>query len=337
MKREATILAFAILAAMAVASVLILVYGESPLHVYSVMLSRTWGDAYGVGQVLFKSTPLVFTGLAVAMAFQVGLFNIGGEGQLLVGSFASALVGAALPAMVPAWFAIPMCVVAGAGAGAALAFVPGVLKVRFHSHEVINTIMLNFISQALVLWAGRRFFFVAETVHTKLVLPAARVPSLGLSDSAANAAFLLALLAAVGCHWLLSRSRLGYQMRAVGKGAAAAETAGISLSRMILFAMALSGALAGMVGSSLVLGYKGYFEEGMGSGAGFMGIAVALLARSRPLGVIPAALLFGTLSQGGLAANALVPKEILDVLQAVVILGVAVASAELRRSDRSFA
>jgi simple sugar transport system permease protein len=311
-----TRIATALLVAMAVASGLILLYGESPAHVYAVLVARTWGDAYGLGQVIFRATPLVFTGLAVAFAFRAGLFNIGAEGQLLVGSFVTAIVGAALPAPI----AVVGSLAAGALAGALLAGIAGALRARFGAHEVITTIMLNFIAQALVLLAGREAFFLPETVHTAPV--AARLAPLGAS-TAASTAFFLALAAAVACHVFLFRLRPGFELRAFGASPLAAQAAGVSAGRTIVLAMGVSGALAGLVGAATVLGYKGYFEQGMGSGAGFMGIAVALLARNHPLAIVPAALFFGTLAQGGLAANALVPKEIIEVIQAVIILAAA--------------
>src|SRR5262249_52770613 len=160
---------YALLWAMLVASVLILVAGESPARVYALMLSRTWGDAYGLGQVVFRATPLVFTGLAVAVAFRGGLFNIGGEGQIAVGSLACGVIGAWLPA---------------AAAAALLAAVAGALKARTGAHEVITTIMLNFVASALVVGLGRRGLFVAETVHTAPVVAGARLPSLGAGTAA---------------------------------------------------------------------------------------------------------------------------------------------------------
>ena len=329
--KEAALVAISLLVAMAVSSVLILIYGESPLAVYRLMLAHTWGDAYGLGQVLFKATPLIFTGLAVALAFRAGLFNIGAEGQLLVGSLLSGLVGAHAAGL-PAPLAVVACLVAGAAGGAALGALPGWLKARFGAHEVINTIMLNFIVQALLLWAGRRFFFVEQTVHTAPIAEVARLPRLpGLGESAASLAFPLGIAICLAVGFLLERTRAGFELRAVGQGPSAAQAGGIAVGRVVVAAMTLSGAIAGLVGSGTVLGYKGYFEDGLGSGTGFMGIAVALLARSRPLAVVAAALLFGTLAQGGLAANALVPKEIIDVLQAVIILSVAATSMELRR------
>ena len=331
MKREAFTVAVALLVAMAAGSVLILAFGESPVQVYGMLLARTWGDSYGLGQVLFKATPLVFTGLAVALAFRVGLFNIGAEGQMVVGAFATGLVGAGLPPGTPWPVAVPLAIAAGVAAGAILGAIPGVLRAKLGAHEVINTIMLNFIAGAFVLWAGRRFFFEPETTHTAPVIAAARIPQLGLSGSAANLSFFFAIATACAVWYFLDRTRRGYEWRAVGESPLAAETAGIPFGRTVIAAMAVSGALAGAVGANFVLGYKHYFEDGVGRGMGFMGIAVALLGRNHPAGIVAAALLFGTLSHGGFEVNELVPKELVDVLQAVIILAVAATSAQVRR------
>jgi simple sugar transport system permease protein len=321
----------ALLTAMATGSLLILAFGQSPARVYGLLLSSTWGDLYSLGQVLFKATPLIFTGLSVSLAFRAGLFNIGAEGQMALGGLAAALAGAALPAGAPWPLALPLALLAALAAGGLWGAIPGLLKARFGSHEVINTIMMNFVASALVLWLGNRFLFETETTHTAAIVPGARLPGLGLSGSAANLSFVLALLAAAGLWWFLARSRRGFELKAVGKNPLAAENAGVRLRSTVVAAMTAAGALAGLVGANYVLGYKHYFEEGMGRGAGFMGIAVALLGRAHPLGVVLAALLLGTLSHGGLAVNALVPKELVDVLQAVMILAVATASAVMSR------
>lgn len=324
--------AIALLVALAAGSVLILLFGQSPAQVYGVLLASTWGDGYGFGQTLFKSTPLIFTGLSVALAFRAGLFNIGCEAQLLVGSFACALVGVAMPSWMPAFVAVPVAIAAAAVAGGLMGAIPGALRAYTGSHEVINTIMLNFIAAAAVLWAGNRFFFVEETTHTSEVASSTWLPSLGLGASAANWSFVLALGVA-GLFWFfMDRSRRGFELRALGLSPGAAENAGVNVKRSIVVAMTLSGAIAGLVGANYVLGYKHYFEEGMGSGMGFMGIAVALLGRNNPIGIVAAGLLFGTLAHGGLSVNAFVPKELIEVLQAVIILAVAITAAQTRRS-----
>ncbi len=330
-RHEAYAICIALLVAMAAGSALILAIGESPARVYGLLLANTWGSASGIGQVIFKSTPLIFTGLAVALAFRAGLFNIGGEGQTIVGCFATAVVAAELPEATPAAVAVPLAVAAGVLAGALLGALPGVLKAYRGAHEVINTIMLNFIAAAVVLWIGNAYLFTGESTHTAGIIESAELGRLGFPDSAANLSFFLALAAAAGVWYFLERTRRGFEWRAVGLSPLAAENAGVNLRATIIGAMAGSGALAGAVGANYVLGYKHYFEAGVGRGVGFMGIAVALLGRNHPVGIVLAALLFGTLSQGGLAVSELVPKELVDVLQAVVILAVVASSAEVRR------
>jgi simple sugar transport system permease protein len=154
-KRELRTIALALLVAMLAGSVLILVYGQSPARVYGLMIARTWLDAYGFGQLLFRATPLVFTGLAVALAFRAGLFNIGAEGQLAAGSMAAGIVGASLPPATPAIVAIPACLAAAAAAGGVVGGIPGVLRARFGAHEVIVTMMMNFVVSGAILWLGK--------------------------------------------------------------------------------------------------------------------------------------------------------------------------------------
>jgi simple sugar transport system permease protein len=323
--------AIALLGALACASALILAAGHSPIQVYRLLLDGTWGNAYGIGQVLFKATPLILTGLAVSLPFQAGLFNVGAEGQLVVGAFAAGLCGAALPARAPAIVALPACLACAFAGGAAIGVVPGLLKALRGAHEVIVTIMLNFVVIALLADVGKRFY-LRETVHTDYIAAGARLPAASLlfpslRGSAVSAALLLALVVACVCWWFLRYSAAGFRLRAVGLGAPAAAAAGISVRAQTILAFALGGGLAGLAGGVFVLGYKHYYEEGFSGGTGFMGIAVALLGRNHPSGIAVAALLFGTLSQGGLAINASVPKELVDVLQAVIILAVAAAAA----------
>jgi ABC-type uncharacterized transport system permease subunit len=331
-RRELVTIGLALLAAFVAGSVLIWVMGESPLGIYRLLVSTTWGTSYGIGQVLAKATPLVFTGLSVALAFRAGLFNIGAEGQLAAGSFAAAACGAILPASLPGPIAVVLCVGAAMLAGGLIGAIPGALKARYGAHEVINTIMLNFIVSALVLWLGNKWFFVAHTTHTARIPEAAHLRTLGFPGSAANTSLFFALLCALGVHVLVTRTRRGFEWRALGQSPRAAENAGVSVPRAIFGAMTLAGALAGAAGSHYVLGYKHYFERDIGSGVGFMGVAVALLGRNHPAGIVIAALLFGTLSHGGLEVSERVPKQLVEILQAVIILAVAVAAAYAHRT-----
>ena len=332
LRLELTSSAIALLVAMAVGSCLILAFGESPWNVYRLLVVNTWGNSYGIGQVLFRATPLLFTGLAIALAFHAGLFNIGAEGQMIAGSFAAAIVGASIPSGTSFVVAIPAALLAAMIAGGLIGALPGWLRARFGAHEVINTIMANFIVAAVVLWIGKRSFFAKGTTHTETIVDGAQLPSLGAGQSQANWAFFIALACAAVVAFLLWRTRRGYQLRAVGFSEEAAKTAGISAGRVWITTMAASGALAGLVAANSVLGSRlHYYEVGMGKGVGFMGIAVALLGRNNPLGIVFAALFFGTLEQGGFAVSSLVPREVVEILSAVVILAVVATSAEVRR------
>ncbi|KPJ60681.1 MAG: hypothetical protein AMJ46_05325 [Latescibacteria bacterium DG_63] len=322
--------AVAIAAAFAAGAVFIAAIGESPLVVYGKLLSGTFGNFYGLGQVLFKATPLIFTGLSVALAFKAGLFNIGAEGQLYIGTFAIAWMGFTLSGL-PGPALVPLCVLAGAAGGALWGFIPGYLKARFGTHEVINTIMLNFVAIALTGYLVTHVYFVPETVHTQRVAVQAQIPRLEqfwpvFKGSPVNVSFFLALAIAFAVYLFLWRTKFGFELRALGFNPSAAEYGGISVPAGMILAMTLSGALAGLVGVDFVMGYKHYYEGGFSSGIGFMGIAVALLGRNHPLGVVLAALLFGALSYGGLVINAMVPKELVEILQAIVILVVIVGT-----------
>ncbi len=325
----------ALLIALVAGDLLIIAYGESPAAVYRLLLEGTWGNWYGFGQTLYKATTLIFTGLAVSLGLRAGLFNIGAEGQLAAGGFAAAMAGLMMPAGTPAALAVILAMAAAAAGGGAVGFVPGVLKARFGAHEVIVTIMLNFIVLALLNWLVAAHLAVPETLHTE-EMRAGMVPRLSqfissFQGSAANITLLFALAVATGVGWFLFRSRPGFELRAVGLQPAAAEAGGVRVGRMWVRALTMSGMLAGLGGINYVLGHRYYYEEGFAAGAGFMGIAVALVGRNHPVGVILAALFFATLSQGGLAINAVVPKQLVEVLEGIVILAVAASVPEVRR------
>src|SRR5436309_5583825 len=327
----------AVALALTVGAGLIAAIGERPLQIYGLMLRECFGTGYGLGQTMFRAAPLVFTGLAVALGFRAGLFNIGVEGQLYLGGFAAALVGVGF-AHLPTVLLLPLTVLAAAAAGGVWGAIPGALKARLGAHEVINTIMLNFIAFALVAYVGRSVF-EPSTVRTATIGPGALLPRLeawlpALKGSPANLAGLLGLGVSAGVGALLFATRRGYELRAVGLSPAAAEYGGISVPRTQTLALTLSGALAGLGGTNFVLGYKHFFELGFSGGAGFLGIAVALLGRNHPLGVVIAALFFGALSYGGLVINQRVPKELVEMLQGLVILFAISAHQALERAAR---
>jgi simple sugar transport system permease protein len=332
--------AFSLLIAILAGSIIIAVTGSDPLEVYQKMLRSTFTSGYGTGQVIFRTTTLIFTGLAVALPFRVRLFNIGGEGQLLMGAFAAALCGIILPLDTTPFIAIPSVLLAAMAAGAFWAFLAGWMKVRYGVNEVISGIMLNFIALGITGYFLTNRFAVPSTVHTPAIVPGSWLPDfdrLFMLDwhSPANLSVFIALGITAGAALLLYRSRYGYAMIASGLNPDAARHAGIGTDRHILGAMALGGAIAGLGASNLVLGYKHWFEAGLTTGAGFVGIAVALLAGANPTGIIFSALLFAWLDYGGLAVNTMVPKDIFMMLQAITILSIisipALFSARLRK------
>ena len=328
----------ALLVALICGDLLIMSYGQSPANVYRLLLEGTWGNAYGFGQVLYKATTLAFTGLAVSLGIRAGLFNVGAESQLAAGGFLAALVGLALSPAVPGIIAVPIYMIAAALGGGIVGAVPAFLKVKFGAHEVIVTIMLNFIVLALLNWAIANHLHVPETLHTPEIHTGS-IPRLdqfmhAFHGSAANLTIVVAFLTAAAVWFFLFRTRRGYELRAVGLQPDAAEYGGVSVGRVWFRALTLSGAIAGLGGINYVLGYKHYYEDGFAGGSGFLGIAVALVGRNHPVGVVLAALFFATLSQGGLAIHAFVPKQMVEVLQGVVIIAVAMSVPEVRRALR---
>ena len=315
-------------------AVLVWIHGESPRAMTALLFEGTWGSAYGIGQVLFKATPLLFTGLAVHVALRAGLFNVGAEGQLAVASLAAAAVGAHLPHGTPALVALPIVALVAAAAGALWAAPAAGLRV-VGAHEVISTILLNRVADAfvgLVLGLG---LAQASSVRTAPVVPGARLSRLDrfvhpFAGSAASTAIVVAVLGVALALWVLPRTRAGREAELVAQNDEACRAAGIPVAWRRAQALLFSGAIAGLASLATVLGYKGYFEQGLGSGAGFTGLAVAILGRGRLVGIVFAALLFGTLAQGGLAINAYVPAEAMEVIQGVVIVVVALADARLR-------
>jgi simple sugar transport system permease protein len=307
------------------------VAGESPREIAAQLFAGTWGMAYGVGQVLYKASALLLTGVAVDVALRAGLFNVGVEGQLAVAGLAVATVAGRLPASTPGALALPLALAVAMAAGASWAAVPALLRARFGAHEVISTIMMNRVADAAVALAMVSGLALPGSTRTPDVVPGARLPPLeafglpSMHGSAASAACPLALgVAALAAAWL-TRTRVGRETALVGLGPRACAAEGIPVARRAAMALVISGAVGGLAAVVPVLGYKGYYEGGLGAGVGFGGIAVALLGRGSVPGLVFAALFFGTLEQGGLAVNARIPMEVTSVLEAVAIIAVALS------------
>ena len=320
---------FALCAVFLLGGILILFFGERPFEVYSLLWQSVFGSLDDFGYVLFNATPLIFTGLAVTLGFKGGLFNIGCEGQLYLAGFAAAWVGFHLN-WGGGWVIIPACLVSATLAGGLWGAIPGVLKARYGVHEVINTIMLNFIAIALTNYLVTEVYQAPNqmTPHTPLIHEAAQLPRL----SAFSSVFLpsnpvnITLFFAFGLigltQFLLTRTKWGYEIRFVGNATEVAVYAGINVRRVTVWTMALSGAVAGFAGIWEVMGYRYRFLDNFSPGFGFTGIAVALLGRNQPYGILFAALLFGALNKGALDIEILtnVPRELFLIIQGVLIL-----------------
>jgi simple sugar transport system permease protein len=281
-----------------------------------------------LSETLTYATPLIFTGLAVGLAFRAGLFNIGAQGQMIFGMLGALIIGFSFS--LPAVIHLPLAIVAGALAGAAFGAIPGVLKATTGAHEVISSIMLNNIAALFLVWAIGTGFLHSETktdLITKPVEESATMPALlsWLNPSLrVNLALLLGIAAAAFTWWLLSRSTFGFRIRAVGFNEHASATAGMRIGSTYTTTMAVAGGLAGLAGAALSLGVG---SSGVTTNTaleyGFDGITVALLGRANPVGIVAAALLFGALKAGALSAQPDVPVDISTLLQATIVLFIA--------------
>jgi ABC-type uncharacterized transport system permease subunit len=311
-----------------VSSIIILILGESPLYIARVMLSGSVGSLSSIANTLEEATPLIFTGLCVAIAMRCGLFNIGGEGQLVIGALVAAWVGYRVGGLTPVVH-ITLCIALAGLAGALWALIPGLLKARFGAHEVINTIMLNYVAIILANYlVGQPYFKKPGQIpQTEDVLQSALLPRMTFfyEYTRLNLGFVIAIACVLLIYVLLEKTELGFEIRSVGHNPLASRASGISVARNMLIAMAISGFLAGMAGSERVLGVHRHFISPFPFGYGFAGIAVALLGRNRPLGVLVAAVFFGALASGGAQVDieTNVPRELVTVIQAIVVLFVA--------------
>ena len=322
-----------LLAAFAVSGLVVLLIGENPWQVVRILVWGAFGFQEAVGYTLFYATNFIFTGLAVAVAFHCGLFNIGGEGQATIGGLGVALVCLYLD-FLPFALIVPTAVAGAALFGAAWAFVPAWLQARRGSHVVITTIMFNFIAASVMVYLlvnvmSRPGSMEPETrsfaphAHLPLVHDALGAVGIEIAASPLNLSFLWALLCAAGVWLFLWHTRAGYRLRAAGASPAAALYGGISPPRQMLVAMLVSGALAGFMSLNELMGVQHRLLLEFTAGYGFAGIAVALMGRGHPAGVVLASVLFGALYQGGAELSFEVPRitrDMVVVIQGLVIL-----------------
>jgi ABC-type uncharacterized transport system permease subunit len=334
---------FGLALGIALGLVIAAIIGENPLDVMRIIFKSAFGSRYDFGVTLYYTTALIFTGLSVSVAFHAGLFNIGAEGQLAVGTLAASIFAITFPEL-PPLLAVPAVFLVAIFAGGFWGFVPGYLKAKRGSHEVINTIMMNFLAAALCSWAITTHFQNPERQSPETSVVSAQyffrawdpLPVF-FQDAPVSTAFFVAVLAAVGLWAFLFHTPLGFRIRATGENEDAARVAGISVAGCKKWAMFLAGSFAGLVALNEVFGGYGKMRLGFSPDFGFIGIAVALLARSHPLGVLGTAFLFGALHKGAADLDIetdLITKDLSFVIQSLVILTVSVAIAFQERKRK---
>jgi general nucleoside transport system permease protein len=320
--------------ALVASGIVVALVGQSPVEVINALVQGALGTQRGLSYTLYYATTFVFTGLAVSVAFHAGLFNIGGEGQAMLGGIGASLAALWLAPTLPSWFVLPLMVLAAAVFAMAWALVPAYLQAYRGSHIVITTIMLNFLASSLLVYLLVNVLKPVGEMNVQSAVFAASAKMPGVHEALAwagiawpssplNLSVLIAVACALGVYVLLWKTRIGYQLRASGASQGAAVYAGIAPERQVLIAMAVSGALAGMVAMNEVSGVHGKLLPDFVAGAGFTGIAVALMGRNHPLGIVLASLLFGMIYQGGAEVAFEVKnftKDMVVMLQGFIVL-----------------
>lgn len=348
LSQELLIPVLAVLTGLILGALVILASGENPLRAYGALFAGSFGTPgdliegiqsyfatgetrlllraiYPFTESLVTATPYIFAGLSVALGFRCGLFNIGAEGQFFIGALCSAFVGYSLSGL-PMIIHLPLAILGGALGGAVWGMIPGYLKARFGAHEVVNTIMMNWIAFRLSDWllSGPMKSSGFRPV-TQNVLATAELPRFFPEPLRFNLGFFIALLVAYLVYWFLFKTTLGFEIRSVGANPDAAKYAGMNIIRNFVLVMFLAGGLAGLAGSAQVLGVDHWVGQGFSAGYGFDAIAIALLGKSHPAGVVLAALLFGFLRSGAtdMQSIARIPIDIISIIQGVVIVFIA--------------
>ncbi|HYD80596.1 MAG TPA: ABC transporter permease [Paucimonas sp.] len=331
--RWATAIALPVLnlvSALLVAGLVIYLLGESPVESLAILVNSAVLNPEGLGYTLFYASTFIFTGLSVSIAMQAGLFNIGSEGQMYIGGLGLTLAVLALDAALPGWLMVPAAIAGAALFGALWAWLPGYLQARRGSHIVVTTIMFNFIAASLMNWLIVSFLIPVgeQRPASRLFAESAWLPKLSgilpvLGDTPLNISFLLALLALAVYGLAVWRTSWGYKLRAAGLNPHAAHYAGVSIAKTIIVAMLISGALAGLASVNSLMGSTHYMALNFTGGAGFIGIAIALMGRRHPLGILLSSILFGALIQGGFDLSlekSNIPPETFIFIQGLIIL-----------------
>jgi simple sugar transport system permease protein len=319
-----------LLSAMLVTALVIHLLGESPTESLAILVNSAVVNPEGLSYTLFYASTFIFTGLAVSIAMQAGLFNIGAEGQMYVGGLGLTLVMLGFDSTLPTWMLIPLGVLGAALFGALWSFLPGYLQAKRGSHVVVTTIMFNFIAASLMNFVIVKYMIPAgeQNPASRAFAAAAEMPRLNqwfpvLGETPLNISFFLALIALVVYGVVVSRSAWGFKLRATGLNQHAAHYAGIRISKMIIIVMLISGALAGLGSVNSIMGSTHYLSLNFVGGAGFIGIAIALMGRQHPVGIFLSAVLFGALTQGGFDLSLEkqnIPPEMVILVQGLIIL-----------------
>lgn len=319
-----------LLSALLVAALVIHMLGEDPVESLQILINSAIVNPEGLSYTLFYASTFIFTGLAVSIAMKAGLFNIGAEGQMYIGGLGLTLAVLALDGTLPGWLLIPVAMIAAGAFGALWAWLPGYLQARRGSHIVVTTIMFNFIAASLMNFIIVKYMIPEgeQNPASRVFAEAASMPRLNtlfpvLGDTPLNISFLIAIVALVIYGITVWRSSWGYELRATGLNQDAAHYAGVSIGRMIIVAMLISGALAGLAAVNSIMGSTHYLSLNFPAGAGFVGIAIALMGRQHPVGIFLSAVLFGALIQGGFDLSLEkpnIPQETFIFIQGLIIL-----------------
>lgn len=322
--RDIGISVLSIILAMAIGALFILMINKSPVQAYAALFKGAFGSTRGISNTLSRTVPLIFTGLSVALAFRCGLFNIGGEGQLYIGALASVLVALKFP-LLPWFILLPAAILAGFISGAICGGFAGILKAKLGINEVIVTIMLNYILMFFTSYLVNGPFKAKGMISQTDQIPGAAVLQTIVKNTQLTTGLYIAIFMVFLVYWFLWKTAIGYSIRVVGQNPTAAQSGGINVAKNIIIAMTLSGGIAGLAGVTEVLGTYHRFIDNFSPGFGFTGIAVAVLGRNHPIGVVFTGLLFGALEAGALnmARVTSIPVDMIGVIQGLVILFVA--------------
>lgn len=332
-RKEALNSVIAVALGLIAGAILMLLIGDNPIDGYMYLFKGGLMNVQRIGDTLATATPLIFTGLSVAFAFKTGLFNIGSPGQMLFGGFCATSVGLLYSESMTRFLLLILMVLVGALAGALWAFVPGVLKAKFNVNEVVSSIMMNWTAYWIIYYAVPAYFKGSTETESKNLPKVASLKAEWFTKlfdgSYINLGLIIAIVVVILIWFILNKTILGYELKAVGFNRDAAEYAGMSVNKNIILAMMISGALSGLAGVAQYIGNSSNIQIGVMPSQGFDGIAVSLLGANSPLGVLVSAIFFGLLysGKGFMNVNTSIPPEIADTIIAIIIYFAAISSA----------